>query len=36
MSRVYLERREPERTMARFYEITVTRTLFGEWAVIRE
>jgi len=33
---IHLERREPARNRLRFYAITVTRTLFGSWAVIRE
>lgn len=36
MTRIYLERRDPTRNMQRFYAFTVTRTLFNEWAVIRE
>jgi predicted DNA-binding WGR domain protein len=31
-----LERREPARNLQRFYAITVTRTLFGSWAMVRE
>lgn len=30
------ERREPARNRRRFYAITVTRTLFGSWALVRE
>jgi predicted DNA-binding WGR domain protein len=33
---LYLERRNPAQNMQRFYAFTVTRTLFGQWAVIRE
>jgi len=33
---IHLERREPARNRQRFYAITVTRTLFDQWAVIRE
>ena len=33
---IYLERREPARNRQRFQAITVTRTLFDGWAVIRE
>jgi predicted DNA-binding WGR domain protein len=36
MTTIYLQRIDPERNMARFYRITVTPTLFGEWALIRE
>lgn len=36
MTAVYLERVDPARNMARFYVITATPTLFGEWALIRE
>ena len=36
MTSIYLERREPARNIQRFYTITVTRTLFDGWAVIRE
>lgn len=31
-----LERREPARNRQRFYTITVTRTLFDGWAMVRE
>lgn len=34
--RAYLRRIEPAADMARFYEVTVVPTLFGEWSVIRE
>lgn len=34
--RTYLERVDPTARMARFYAVTVTPTLFGEWAVVRE
>ena len=33
---IILERREPARNRQRFYAITVTRTLFGSWALMRE
>ena len=33
---LYLERREPAHNRQRFYAITVTRTLFGTWAMVRE
>ena len=36
MSRIYLERHEPEQNMQRFYSMHVVQTLFGEWALIRE
>ena len=36
MTPIRLERREPARNRLRFYAITVTRTLFDRWAVIRE
>ena len=36
MTSIHLERREPARNIQRFYAITVTRTLFGSWALIRE
>lgn len=32
----HIERREPAHNRQRFYNITVTRTLFDQWAVIRE
>lgn len=32
----HLERREPARNRQRFYTITVTRTLFDGWALVRE
>jgi hypothetical protein len=33
---IYLEQREPARNRQRFYAITVIRTLFDGWAVVRE
>ena len=36
MISIHLERREPARNRQRFYAITVTRTLFGAWALVRE
>jgi predicted DNA-binding WGR domain protein len=36
MTRTYLERRDPAHNMERFYLVTITPTLFGEWALIRE
>ena len=36
MASIHLERREPARNRQRFYAITVTRTLFGAWAMVRE
>ncbi|MEE4379452.1 MAG: WGR domain-containing protein [Candidatus Competibacteraceae bacterium] len=36
MPRIHLERRNYAQNMQRFYAFTVTRTLFGQWAVIRE
>ena len=36
MTAIHMERREPARNRLRFYAITVTRTLFDRWAVIRE
>lgn len=36
MPSIYLERREPARNIQRFYAITVTRTLFDGWALVRE
>ena len=36
MASLYLERREPARNRQRFYAITVTRTLFDGWALVRE
>ena len=32
----YLERREPAHNRQRFYNIAVTLTLFGSWAMVRE
>ncbi|HRY15589.1 MAG TPA: WGR domain-containing protein [Candidatus Competibacteraceae bacterium] len=34
MTRTYLERHNPARNMQRFYAFTISRTLFGHWAVI--
>ncbi len=36
MTSIHLERREPARNIQRFYAITVTRTLFDDWALVRE
>lgn len=36
MQGIYLEKRIPTLNQQRFYMITVTRTLFGRWALIRE
>jgi predicted DNA-binding WGR domain protein len=33
---LYLKKRIPARNQKRFYTITVTRTLFDGWAVVRE
>jgi predicted DNA-binding WGR domain protein len=33
---VFLTRSEPPRNVNRFYLVTVTPTLFGEWSVMRE
>ncbi len=33
---LYLKKRIPARNQKRFYTITVTRTLFGSWAMVRE
>ncbi len=33
---IHLERREPARNRRRFQALTVTRTLFGSWALVRE
>ena len=36
MTSIYLKRREPAHNRQRFYAITVTRTLFDSWALVRE
>ena len=36
VSSVNLERRDPAVNMARFYAVRIERTLFAEWAVIRQ
>ena len=36
MTPLRLERREPACNRQRFYAITVTRTLFDDWALVRE
>lgn len=33
---VYMERIEPAARMRRFYRVAIERTLFGEWALVRE
>ena len=32
----YLEKHDPERNMHRFYRMSICRTLFGQFALIRE
>lgn len=34
--RVYLRRVDPSRNMSRFYTMAIERTLFGEFALVRE
>jgi predicted DNA-binding WGR domain protein len=36
LASIHLGRREPARNRQRLYAITVTRTLFDGWAVVRE
>ena len=36
MTMIHLERREPVCNRQRFYTLTVSRTLFGSWTLIRE
>jgi predicted DNA-binding WGR domain protein len=36
MSPILLVRRDPARSMQRFYALQVTRDLFGGWALLRE
>nr|WP_305910372.1 WGR domain-containing protein [Methylomarinum sp. Ch1-1]MDP4523128.1 WGR domain-containing protein [Methylomarinum sp. Ch1-1] len=36
INRLYLEKRDPDRNMQRFYAMHVTQTIFGDWALIRE
>lgn len=33
---IYLEKRLPALNQQRFYRITISRTLFGTWAMVRE
>ena len=35
MSAVYMQRSDHTRNLARFYQVEIQPTLFGEWAVIR-
>lgn len=35
MEPVALRRIDPDKNMARFYQVDVSPTLFGEWAVVR-
>jgi predicted DNA-binding WGR domain protein len=35
-SGLYLERRDPERRMARFYALHLVPLLFGGWGIVRE
>jgi len=34
MAAVYMERSDHTRNLARFYQVEIQRTLFGDWAVI--
>ena len=36
MQAVYLERIDPSRNVARFYQVDIRPTLFGEWAVVAQ
>ena len=36
MNRLYLEKRDPDKNMQRFYAMHITQTIFGDWALIRE
>ncbi len=36
MSRIYLEKRDADKNMQRFYAMYVTKTIFGDWALVRE
>lgn len=36
MTTIHLERREPVCNRQRFYTLTIARTLFGSWTLIRE
>jgi predicted DNA-binding WGR domain protein len=33
---IYMERIDPAARMRRFYRVTIERTLFGDWALVRE
>lgn len=33
---IYLERIDGKRSMARYYRLSITETLFGGWAMVRE
>ena len=36
MTRIYLERHEPDKNMHRVYQLIVTPGLFGDWSLVRE
>lgn len=36
MQRIYLEKRDLEKNQSRFYTVTLSLGIFGEWAVVRE
>lgn len=36
MNQIYLEKRDPDKNMQRFYAMHVVQTIFGDWALIRE
>ena len=36
MSRIYLERHEPDKNLHRFYQMIVTPGIFGDWSLVRE
>lgn len=36
MTRIYLERHDPNKNLHRFYQMFVTQGIFGDWSLVRE
>ena len=36
INEIYLEKIDPNLNMSRYYRLSIERTLFGEWSMVRE
>ncbi|CAA9889717.1 Polymerase (fragment) [Candidatus Methylobacter favarea] len=36
MTRIHLERHDPDQNLHRFYQLHVTPGIFGDWSLVRE